>query len=50
MRNINKVVALILLSLKQSLIHIAFVEKSKVPIIAMAKPWLYEKDFFIQLH
>jgi hypothetical protein len=32
------VVALILLSLKQSLIQIAFVEKSKVPRMAMAKP------------
>jgi hypothetical protein len=38
MRNINKVVALILLSLKQSLIQIAFVENSNVPMIAIAKP------------
>jgi hypothetical protein len=32
------VVALIVLSLKQSLIQIAFVEKSNVPAMAIAKP------------
>jgi hypothetical protein len=41
MRNINKVVASMVLSLKQSFIQIAFVENKSVPNMANAKPWLY---------
>ncbi len=41
MRNINNVVASMVLSLKQSLIQIALVENKSVPNMANANPRLY---------
>jgi hypothetical protein len=45
----SNVVALIALSLKQSLIQIAFVENKIVPRMAITKPWLYNLFCFILL-
>jgi len=46
----SNVVALIALSLKQSFIHIAFLENKMVPKTAIKKPWLYNLFCFIRLH